>query len=128
MKTAREQAVIYTVGSAGYSLLELLWRGYTSWTMTLTGGICLSLLYRLAHSMRHRGMLRRCLMGGFLITAVEFVAGCIFNLGLRMNVWDYSTQPFNLKGQICLLYSALWCVLCMGVMPLCSLLRRHLRG
>lgn len=127
MKSAREQAVVYTVGSAGYSLLELLWRGYTSWTMTLTGGVCLTLLYRLAHSMRHSRLWRQCLAGGAVITAVEFLAGCVFNLGMRMKVWDYSRQPFNLKGQICLLYSALWCLLCIGVMPLCGLLRRGLR-
>ena len=31
---------VFSIGAAGYSLLEILWRGNTHWTMTLAGGIC----------------------------------------------------------------------------------------
>ena len=49
----KESAVVYLVGSVCYTLLELVWRGYTSWTMTATGGICLSLLYRMRGQLGH---------------------------------------------------------------------------
>ncbi len=48
-----------------------------------------------------------------MITAAEFAAGCILNLGLGLAVWDYSDMPFQLLGQICLPYSILWAVLAM---------------
>ncbi len=28
-------------------MVEILWRGYTHWTMTLTGGVCFLVLYGL---------------------------------------------------------------------------------
>lgn len=42
------------------------------------------------------------------ITFFEFLTGCIVNLGLGWNVWDYSNMPGNILGQICPQYSLLW--------------------
>ena len=50
-----------------------------------------------------------------IITAIEFAAGCIVNLWLQMDVWDYSFLPLNLFGQVCLLYTFLWALLCIPV-------------
>lgn len=126
MMSKKENTVVYVVGSVGYTLLELLWRGYTSWTMTATGGVCLQLLYRLHYKMHRLSVWKQCLVGGGLITLVELVAGGLFNKLLKMKVWDYSHLPCNFKGQICLLYSVLWCLLCLPVMALCSGLKRRL--
>ena len=49
-----------------------------------------------------------------VVTGIEFVSGCIVNLWLGWNVWDYSHMPFNLLGQICLPFSLLW-VLVSGI-------------
>ena len=38
-------------------------------------------------------------------------AGLVLNICLGMAVWDYSTLPGNLWGQICLPFSALWALL-----------------
>ena len=38
-------------------------------------------------------------------------AGLVLNTCLGMAVWDYSTLPGNLWGQICLPFSALWALL-----------------
>ena len=38
-------------------------------------------------------------------------AGLVLNICLDMAVWDYSTLPGNLWGQICLPFSALWALL-----------------
>lgn len=54
----------------------------------------------------------KCLLGAFIITAVEFLFGCIFNIKYGMNVWDYKNMPLNFLGQICLPFSALWFLLC----------------
>ena len=49
---------------------------------------------------------------GGLVTFVEFCAGCVLNLWLGLDIWDYSDIPFNLLGQICLPFSLVWWVLC----------------
>ena len=55
-----------------------------------------------------RPLLLRCLIGAAIITSIELVAGIIFNLWLGMNVWDYSEMSFNLLGQICPMFTAVW--------------------
>ena len=47
-------------------------------------------------------------IGSTIITVLEFITGCIVNLWLGWNVWDYSNLPLNLLGQICLPFSTLW--------------------
>ena len=47
-------------------------------------------------------------VGVLLITALEFFTGCVANLMLGWQVWDYSDLPWNILGQVSLKYSALW--------------------
>lgn len=62
--------------------------------------------------MKKTPLLKKCLFGAAVITAVEFIFGIIFNMVLNMNVWNYENVPLNLLGQICLPYSVLWFGLC----------------
>lgn len=62
------------------------------------------------------------------VTVVELLAGCVINLWLHMNVWDYSNLPFNLLGQICPQYSAIWFVLCLAFIPIFDWLRWAVEG
>lgn len=41
------EVLIFILGGAAYGLLETLFRGYTHWTMVLTGGACVLTLYLL---------------------------------------------------------------------------------
>ena len=66
---------------------------------------------------------KQCIIGSFVVTGIEFVSGCIVNLWLGWNVWDYSNMPLNLLGQICLPFSLLW-VLVSGI---AVILDDHLR-
>ena len=122
MRKTAEWLVIFLIGSTAYSMLEILWRGYTHWSMTLTGGICFAAVYALHIYAKTLPFALRCIFGALAITAAEFSAGCIVNLWLGWKVWDYSRVPLNILGQICPLYSLLWCVLCALADPLC----RHL--
>ena len=66
-KKLREYAGLFVAGAVGYSLLEILWRGYTHWTMGVTGGLCLSTLYRLSGAVKDWGTGARCALGLCLI-------------------------------------------------------------
>ncbi len=126
MSGIKRDAALFSAGAAGYSLLEVAWRGHTHWSMAAAGGVCLLLLYRLFGKLAAAPLVLRCLAGGSVVTAVEFATGLFVNRAMGWNVWDYSKLPGNLLGQICPLYSALWVALCLPVVWLTKFLRQSL--
>ena len=112
MKLLCKYLFLFLVGGVLYNLIEILFRGHTHWTMYIVGGVCFILLGLLNEITDWEfPLLWQAIDGGIIITLVEFVAGCIVNLWLGWGVWDYSNMPFNLLGQICLPFSAIWCVI-----------------
>lgn len=126
MAKQKELWTIFFIGAAGYPLLEILWRGYTHWSMALTGGVCFLFLYLFSLWKPQLPLWKKSLAGALIITGIEFVSGLVFNILFRMNVWDYSAYPLNLFGQVCLLYSALWFLLCFFLFSFCSYLQKRL--
>lgn len=51
----------------------------------------------------------------FLTSLLEFVAGFILEKVFHEKWWDYSEEPFNIKGYVCLRFSLLWGLACMLV-------------
>lgn len=94
-----EMIAVYVTGGLLYGLIELLWRGWTHWSMLLCGGACFALMYQI--SLSALTFPWKCLLSACVITAVEFVTGCLVNIILKWQVWDYSSLPGNLWGQIC---------------------------
>ena len=123
MKKQYKYAIIYIVGGLYYALIEILWRGYSHWTMILTGGICVLCLYIIDEKLSNLPFALRCLMGGALITTVEFAVGTVVNTVLRWDVWDYSDESYNIMGQICLTSSLIWIVLCIPGLAACSIVQ-----
>lgn len=120
--------VLFSVGAAGYGILEILWRGYTHWSMLLAGGVCFSFFAKLGEKFKNCSLILKGIMGGAVITAVEFIFGVIFNIILKKKVWDYSNLPFNFLGQICLLYSAIWVGLSTVFIPFATFLKRKIKN
>lgn len=117
-----EYPAVFALGAVGYGLLEIIWRGWTHWTMLLCGGVCFTLIY--LADMTPLSMRCKCVMCAAAITTVEFVTGCIVNLKLGMNVWDYSALPYDLMGQICPRFALLWLGLSVPTLLLCRAIRR----
>lgn len=128
MRRGHEFSAVFLIGGAVYSMLEILWRGYTHWSMTLTGGLCFLALYALHAYARPLSFFVRCLLGALAVTALEFSAGCVVNLWLGWHVWDYSGAPLNLLGQICPAYTLLWFALAAAAAPICRRLHTVFRG
>lgn len=126
MTKAKEQLTVFSVGAIGYSIIELLWRQHTHWTMSLTGGTCFTILYNLYDAFKNLPMVKKCLIGSGVITTIEFTVGAIVNLWQKWNVWDYSQLKFNLMGQICLLYSFLWFWLSVPIVYFSKALKKRL--
>lgn len=118
--------LVFIIGALLYSLIEIIWRGYTHWTMTLTGGFCMVLL--LLISGLPVSLPIKWVMGALSITVIEFAVGCVVNRWLHWEVWDYSALPFNLLGQVSLPFTGVWFLLSIPGIALCTLLRRTFGG
>ena len=64
------------------------------------------------------------LQSAVIITVLEFVTGCIVNLWLGWNVWDYSELPFNILGQVCLYFFFAWFFISFPVIKIENLLHK----
>ena len=96
------------IGSIVYMSLEILWRGYTHWTMGVLGGICFICLGLINEILSwETPLVLQMFIGGTIITVLELITGCIVNLWLGWNIWNYTWQP-NLWGQISLYSSIGW--------------------
>lgn len=122
LKRIKEDLLILILSGIVYSCIEIAWRGYTHWTMIITGGLCFLSIFRLYNRIHNYSLWKKCIIGALVITCIEFLSGCIVNIWLHMNVWDYSYQPMNLLGQICLLYTLLWTLLCIPIYWIISFL------
>lgn len=116
--------VVFLIGGVTYAMIEIMWRGNTHWTMVLLGGLCFLTLYKLFGYMSNYSLIEKCVLGAIVITALEFIVGCIVNLIFHMNVWNYSRMPLNLSGQICILYSTLWGFLCIPINFIANKIRK----
>ena len=111
----RDCAVMFALGAGVYPVVELVWRGHTHWTMSVTGGLCTLLIHLCSRRMSGRSLAAKCAAGCAVITCTEFSVGCVVNRLLGWNVWDYSSAPLNILGQICPLYSVFWFMLSLPV-------------
>lgn len=127
LKRVKQDAMLFSVGGIAYGIIEILWRHRTHWTMIITGGICFLTLFRIFLKFDKIKTISKCMIGSGIITAVELIVGCIVNLKLKMNVWDYSSIPLNLWGQICPLYSILWGFLTVPILFVCNKMQKVLR-
>jgi len=121
--------ILFLVGGIIYYGLETAWRGYSHWAMFIVGGLAFLLVGSINNYISWRMPLAlQMLIGAVIITVLEFCSGCIVNIALGWNVWDYSAVPFNFMGQICLPFSVLWCYLSLIIILLDDILRWKLFG
>lgn len=116
-------AFLFWMGGLIYQIIELLWSGKTHWSMFIAGGLCellINSIYKLL--IKETNIIFICLLGGFVITLIEFIAGIIVNIKLKWRIWDYSKMKNNFMGQICLEYSFYWTLLSLPAVILCVIL------
>ena len=125
----KKHLILGTIGGLIYVLLELIWRGYSHWTMFLLGGTCFVLLGLINEILDWDTPLTlQMLIGCTVITVLEFITGCVVNLWLGWNVWDYSDLKFNILGQISLYSSIGWYFISLVGITLDDWLRYRLFG
>ena len=119
MSRSKEYGIVFLFGGTVYSAIEVITRGFTHWSMTLTAGIALMIMYYRYKTRPDEGLLMKCLFGMAVITACELVSGIILNLILGWNVWDYSNMYLNFLGQICPTFCCAWFLLSVPAVYIC---------
>lgn len=113
MKRVSEYLVLWTLGGTIYYTIELVFRGFSHWSMFVLGGFCL--LFFAQQGMWggwQDPLWRQVLRCTLFVASGEFITGIIVNKWLHWNVWDYSDQPLQLFGQICAPFIILFSGLC----------------
>ena len=98
--------ILFAIMGGVYYGLEVMFRGYSHWSMWALGGIC-GILIGLINEHKFTWdtpIWKQVLIGELIVIPLEFITGCIVNLWLGWNVWNYSNLPFNLLGQVSLLF------------------------
>ncbi|MCD7847218.1 MAG: putative ABC transporter permease [Oscillospiraceae bacterium] len=123
-----KRMVIFIAGGLTYGVLEIIWRGYTHISMFVVGGLCLMIIGSMDEGGEAPCLLWQACLGSMTITVMEFTSGVIVNLVMGLDVWDYSSLPLNIMGQICLPYSVLWLALSIPAIYYEDILRHYLFG
>ena len=108
MENIKKWFIIFVVMGCAYSNIELLFRGYTHPSMIIVGGLCGLLIGMINEGKADLKIWQQCAISTFIVLIIEFISGYILNVKLNIGVWDYSDRPFNIMGQVCLLFGVLW--------------------
>lgn len=115
---------LFLTGGFAYFYIEILYRGFSHFSMIICGGLAFILCGAINQLMHFKiSVISQMILSMFIITALEFITGYIVNIRLGWNVWDYSGLPFNLLGQICLAYSLVWLIISLACIFLDDIIR-----
>lgn len=115
-------------GGMAYYFMEIAVRHYSHYSMILCGGLATVLCGGLNQMFKGIGLLPQMVLSAVIISELEFLTGYVFNILLGYHVWSYEKLPYNLMGQICLEYSALWLFLSLAIIFVDDYIRCGLFG
>ena len=87
---------LFTIGGCAYVVIELLFRGYSHYTMFLLAGVCFLAIGHLGKRFPRLNPALHALLSAAICTAGELAVGLVFNRSFT--IWDYG-QPGNFAGQ-----------------------------
>ena len=109
LKVCLKLLVLAVIGGAIYVGIEMLWRGHRHPSMLILGGLCFGSIGLINELFPWElGIVWQALIGGTMVTCLEFITGVIVNIWLKLGVWDYSGLPLNILGLVCLPFYFAW--------------------
>lgn len=129
MRKILKALFLWAIGGTIYYAVELLWRGYSHWTMFILGGLCFVVIGTINELYRwDMALISQMFISALVITLLELITGLIVNKWLQWGVWDYSQVPYNFMGQICLLYTNLWFLISLAGIIMDDFIRYRFLG
>lgn len=121
--------LLFFIGGFAYGGIEIIFRGYSHVSMLVAGGISFILIGLLDEVFPwNLSLISQMFISAIIVTTIELTVGLIVNVWLKLNVWDYSDQPYQFMGQICLLFTNIWFFLSLAGILLDDYLRYFLLG
>lgn len=111
MKNIEKYLFIFCFGGLGYGALEIAFRGYTHWSMIITGGSAFLCLYLINKSFENILIYKKAFAGALVITILELTVGLVVNKTFNLGVWDYTNTPVNFLGLISLPFCICWYII-----------------
>lgn len=102
--------IMFIIGAALYTLVEIVYRNESYRLMSLAGGI----IFCLGGTLNDRfswkmDLLLQCFIISIMVTILEAVIGNIDYYWLHLNMWNYENLHFSyLNGKVSLLFSVIW--------------------
>lgn len=122
MKKIKKYSLCFILGAVGYAAMETIWRGHTHWSMMIAGGLCFVMFSIVAERLRGKNLLIKAGVCALGVTAIEFIFGVIFNMWLKMDVWNYNHMPLNILGQVCPMFTLIWAGIAIAFLPLAEVI------
>ena len=109
MNNKVKYCILFYVGFTTYIAIEVMFRGYSTILMGITGAICFLFFDKINEWIPwNLDLFFQGFIGGVFVTLMELIIG----LGLQWfnlpPMWDYSNEWMNYKGVICPLFSLIW--------------------
>lgn len=107
--------LLWLTGGILYFYMEIMFRGYSHYSMIICGGFCFLISGKLGLEIMYKKsrfyIIKIMAVAAVVITTLEFITGIIVNVIFDLKVWDYSDVWGNVMGQICIPYTFMWGVL-----------------
>lgn len=124
MKSIEKHLLLFCVGGLGYGLIEIAFRGYTHWSMIITGGSAFLCLFIIDKRLENISIFKKALLGAFVITTLELTVGLVVNKTFNLGVWDYTNTPVNFLGVISLPFCICWYIISLIVLKTFNKLKK----
>lgn len=115
MRTFFKNFIIFCVGFTVYMCIEGVWKtvinpdGVQSYYMGLLAGTTTLVVgYLNKWFTWEMPLVLQLAIGTIANTLMEFIFGLILNVWLGLGIWDYSSLPGNIMGQVCWQFSIAW--------------------
>lgn len=103
----KKLSTLFTIGGLSYYLIEVVWRGYSHWSMYIVGGLAFILIGGINEYLSwDTNFFKQCLIATIAVLILEFIAGCILNIWLGLDIWYY--DKLHILHQISLPFAFVW--------------------
>lgn len=112
--------VIFLTSGLIYTMLELMWRGRTHWTMFLCAGLCGLVMANINNNLLEfdTDFLKQVSVSALCCTTFEFLFGIMFNGDFA--IWDYRGLwgTIHILGdQVNILFFGIWIIISVFSLP-----------
>jgi len=111
---------IFVISGLIYTMLELIWRGRTHWTMFLCAGLCGLVMANINNNLLEfdTDFLKQVVISALCCTTFEFLFGIMFNGDF--SIWDYRNTwgTIHILGdQVNILFFGIWIIISVFSLP-----------